>query len=400
MTTLDNKVIGASLLVAGTAIGAGMLALPTVTGFAGFIPSTLLFLFYWVFMLFTSFLILEVNLWMEERSIPANMISMAKRTLGPVGETIAWGAYLFLLYALMTAYLAGSGPLVANFIHSLTGVLLPDWAGFIPLLAIFSYFVIMGTASVDYLNRLMMLAMGLLFVLMLIWLFPYIEESKLLHIDFKALPIAVSVAATSFGFHIIIPTLTEYLKRDAYKIRQALVIGSMIPLAIYLIWEVVTLGVLPLYGPDSIESGYIAGSSAAELLVDILNKPILTLFANTFAFFAIVTSFLGASLGLSACIADGLDLRKIKAPTSLVYALTFIPPLLIALIDPRAFISALQYAGVYGVIVLLALLPACMVYRGRYHLGIESAYKAPGGKGTIYLTMLISIALILLELFS
>ena len=34
----DNRLIGGILLVAGTAIGAGMLALPVSTSFGGFIP--------------------------------------------------------------------------------------------------------------------------------------------------------------------------------------------------------------------------------------------------------------------------------------------------------------------------------------------------------------------------
>lgn len=38
-----HRLIGGILLVAGTTIGAGMLALPIVTGFAGFWPSIALF---------------------------------------------------------------------------------------------------------------------------------------------------------------------------------------------------------------------------------------------------------------------------------------------------------------------------------------------------------------------
>ena len=41
---MNTKIIGGTLLVAGTAIGAGMLALPVLTGMAGFVPSLFLFL--------------------------------------------------------------------------------------------------------------------------------------------------------------------------------------------------------------------------------------------------------------------------------------------------------------------------------------------------------------------
>lgn len=391
-----NKVFGASLLVAGTTIGAGMLALPVVTGFAGMIPSALLFIFYWLFMLFTAFLILEVNLWMGER---ANMISMAKKTLGPVGELIAWGAYLLLLYALMTAYLASSGPLVIGFFKSVTGIILPEWVSFVPLLGIFAYFVIMGTAALDKLNRILMIGLGASFLYLIFVLVPHVEYQKLQHVDFWALDLAVSVAATSFGFHIIIPNMTTYLERDVPKLKKSLLIGSFIPLVIYLMWEVVTLGIIPLSGPHSIESGYQQGITGAEVLANLLNMPGFSMVARAFAFFAVVTSFLGVSLSLSSCLADGLHLRQIKAPPGLVDVLTFLPPLIIALIDPRAFLTALTFAGIFGVIVLLAFLPACMVYKGRYSKKFEGPYTAPGGKPALYAVILISTALIILEIY-
>jgi len=40
-----GSVLGGVLLVAGSAIGAGMLGLPLVTGHAGFIPSLVIFCF-------------------------------------------------------------------------------------------------------------------------------------------------------------------------------------------------------------------------------------------------------------------------------------------------------------------------------------------------------------------
>lgn len=75
-----NRTLGGVLLVAGTTIGAGMLALPIVTGFAGFWPSALMLIVFWVFMTYTALLLLEVNLWMEKPG--GNMIAMAEMTLG------------------------------------------------------------------------------------------------------------------------------------------------------------------------------------------------------------------------------------------------------------------------------------------------------------------------------
>lgn len=383
-----NKTLGAILLVAGTTIGAAMLALPVVTGFAGFIPSTLLFIGFWAFMLYSAFLILEVNFWFEKSN---NMISMARNTLGPVGEGVAWCAYLYLLYALLTAYLAGSGPIVTDFIYSLTGFSLPIWVGFIPLVLLFLYFVIKGAHAVDAINRALMAGLALAFVIMIGAVFFEVEKSKLMFSNFAALPLAVSVTATSFGFHIIIPSLTQYLKRDLKEIKKALWIGSLIPLVVYILWEMVTLGII---SQPLLERGYETGANGAMLLNEALDKPLIEMIARFFAFFAIVTSFLGVALSLADCLADGLHMRKWGHPSWVVDVLTIVPPLLIALINPRAFLTALEYAGTYGVIVLLCLMPALMVWRGRYTLGLKSDYKAPFGKIGLILTVILSIIII------
>ncbi|GAH02366.1 unnamed protein product, partial [marine sediment metagenome] len=81
-----NKVLGSILLVAGTSIGAGMLALPVITATSGFFYSMLLLAVCWVFMVLTGLLVLEVNL---NLGVSNSYISMAKATLGPWGNRLA-----------------------------------------------------------------------------------------------------------------------------------------------------------------------------------------------------------------------------------------------------------------------------------------------------------------------
>jgi len=387
-----NRYIGGILLVSGTTIGAGMLALPVVTGFAGFLPSVLLFVLYWAYMTFTALLTLEVNLWMQDRQ--ANMISMAKLTLGKWGKAVSWVAYLFLLYALTTAYLAGCGPIVVDLVQGLTGYDLPKWSGGIPLLLIFGYFIYQGTRSVDYLNRILMIGLAVAYVAMVILSMPYLEAKLLARMNFEAVLIGASVVATSFGFHIIIPSLTTYLDRDVKKLKRVIVIGSTIPLLVYIIWELLVLGIIPL---PVLAEGYQTGANGAHLLTLQLGHSTLALIARFFSFFAIVTSFLGVSLSLADFLADGFQIEKSGSGKILICVLTFVPPLLIAAIDPRAFLSALEYAGAFGVVVLLGLMPALMVWKGRERLFQEGPYRAPGGTAALMATIALSLLLIALE---
>ena len=256
----ESRVLGGILLVSGTAIGAAMLALPVSTGLAGFLPATLLFLVGWLFMTYTAFLILEVNFWMEE---DANMITMAKRTLGTPGAVFAWITYLFLLYTLTTAYLAVGGPVFLEGVQALTGWHLPAWCGMIPLLALFSLIVYRGTQAVDYVNRLLMAGLVIVFTLLMASLAPYSNPELLKRTAWPQLLLSVSVVATSFGFHIIIPTLMTYLNRDVRRLKLVLMVGSCIPLGIYIFWNALTLSIIPQTGSHGLVSGYVQGSDGA-----------------------------------------------------------------------------------------------------------------------------------------
>lgn len=390
-----HRLMGGILLVSGTTIGAGMLALPIVTGFAGFWPSIFLLIGYWLYMTFTAFLMLEVNLWMGEH---ANLITMAKQTLGNGGKILSWIIYLFLLYTLTTAYLAGGGPILLEAFEMLTGWQLPFWLSPFPLLFVFGFFVYQGARSVDYVNRMLMLGLAISYLLMIIFLTPHIEISLLEHSNWGAVGLAVSIVSTSFGFHIIIPTLTDYLHRDIKQLRWVLILGSLIPLLIYISWEVLTLGIIPLHGPQGLIEGYQKGVDGATLLGMFLKKTELSLLARLFSLFAIITSFLGVSLSLRDFLSDGLKIQKTPNGRLILYLLTFAPPLLITLIDPRAFLNALEYAGAFGVVTLLGLFPVLMVWRGRYVQHRQSVFRTPGGQWALGVAFIISLSVIGLEI--
>ena len=80
---MKSKILSGSLLVTGTAIGAGMLALPVATCLGGFVPAIFIYLACWLFMAATGLLFLEICLWMPE---DANIVSMSTHLLGPAGD--------------------------------------------------------------------------------------------------------------------------------------------------------------------------------------------------------------------------------------------------------------------------------------------------------------------------
>src|SRR3990167_5472443 len=113
---MNNKLLGGILLIVGTSIGAGMLALPLVTLQVGFIRALFMFVIAWFLMTVAAIYILKVNLTLPHGT---HMISMARHTLGKGGEIVTWVSYLMLLYCLLAAYIAGGADLLMNLFHTL-----------------------------------------------------------------------------------------------------------------------------------------------------------------------------------------------------------------------------------------------------------------------------------------
>lgn len=382
-----NRFLGGILLVSGTSIGAGMLALPVISSFAGFLPSFALLAICWFFLFITSLLLLDVNL-----AFPGevNLITMAGRTLGLWGKALCWVTYLLLLYSLTAAYIAGSSPLFLQALHWATGWNAPSWLGPFPLLFIFGLFVYLGTQAVDWVNRLLMFGLIFCYILLVAFLPPHIQTSLIQHSDPTAVLVAVPVMITSYGFHIIIPTLTTYLNHDVKKLRLTLLIGSLIPFVVYAIWEFLILGVVPLQGEHGLVSAWQNGQTGAASLSYILQNRWITTAASTFSFFAIITSFLGVSLSLSDFLTDGLHMKRFSLGREFACLLTFAPPLIFVLIYQRGFILALQFAGIF-VAILLCILPAVMAWK-------LASYRTWFRRAILMGVILLSLFVIVLDL--
>ncbi len=388
--TKFNHYIGGILLVSGTTIGAGMLALPVLTSFVGFVPSILIFIVCWLVMLATAYFFLDVNFAVKEES---NLISMTRKMLGFWGGVIAWVFYALLLYSLLAAYIARSSPVFIEAIIDLTGWTMPSWLGPFALPVIFGGFVYIGTFGVDLINRILMFGLVVSFLLLVVCIPSHINSDNFAHVDWASSMIAIPVVITSFGYHIIIPTLTTYLNYDKQHLRLTLLIGSLLPLIIYIIWQVLIIGVVPLEGKGSLVNAWILGTSSTEPLSMIIQQKWISVGAQFFMFFAIVTSFLGISISLSDFFVDGLNIKKNWEGRLCSCFLAFVPPLIFVFTYPRGFIIALQYAGAF-VAVLLIFLPALMAWK----LKIPKFYQTMRAKLLMVCVMLFAICVVILVL--
>lgn len=372
----QGSLLGGTLLIAGTTIGGGMLALPVLTALGGYLPSLVIYFCCWLFMAGTGLLFLEVSLWMHK---DANIISMAQNTLGNWGKYFAWMLYLFLFYCLVLAYTVGCGEFIIDFLD------MENYAAFGPLifLSIFGTLVILGTHLVTSVNIFFVILMAALYFGIIFMGIPHIDTELLQPRNWTLSLMSLPVAFTSFAYQGTVPTLVNYLNHDIRKVRLSIIIGSFIPFITYVIWQTVIMGIVPVEGEYGLLEALGNDDNAVKPLRYFIDSPWLVSIASLFVFVALLTSFFGVTLGLVDFLADGLKIKKTPSGKFILSMLVFIPPLLISLWKPKAFLDALNLAGGYGCALLLGLLPIMMVWKGRYFLNKESPYKLWGGKALL-----------------
>jgi tyrosine-specific transport protein len=391
----SRRVFGGMLMILGTCIGAGMLAIPIVSAHESFRLSALLLVAAWFCMTIGAFAVLEVNLWFKPGS---NLVSMAEGTLGAWGKIVTSLLYLLLMYSLICAYLSSASGVLETFLDAMHWDVSRTTTTLMTLLVLGSV-VYAGMGAVDIANRFFMTIKLFIFALIVVVLAPQIQVEQLLKGDFMIRNSAFIVMVTSFGFATILPTLREYLHSDRKALNLIVLVGSLVPFCIFLIWLCIVQGVLPREGEHGLIEIAASDNSSSRLMLAITKvteyawmKYVASIFVSVY----VLTSFLSVSISLADFIADGLKKTKKGKDGVLIHVLCFLPPLLIVLLKPGIFITALAYAGIWC-IALLVILPLLMLYSGRYRNALSDHHLLPGGRWFLSVMILIASVFLLVQ---
>lgn len=382
----QGSLFGGLLIIAGSAIGAGMLGIPLVTGIAGFWPSVAVFFFCWLFMSSTALLLLEANLFSGK---DCNIFTMAEKLLGLFAKAVSFMIYIFLIYSMLVAYVDASGPLIRHFFQNVFNISMSDATGSILFAVFFGFVVFLGTLFVDRFNRLLMLGLGLSFFALIFMGSSFIKGTLLSHRVWGYSLLSIPVVISSFGYHNVIPTLTSYLHENKKKMTWAILIGGAIPLIIYILWEALILAIVPLEVFQS--------TPTIEQVISYIKYPKVVLWLEYFAFFAILTSFLAQALALLDFLRDAFKVKATLFNRSWLILLVILPPLALALSFPGIFVKALGYVGGFAAMILFVILPALMVWVVRYKKQSLSFKVLPGGRGALTIVIIIGICIMALE---
>ncbi|OQY11142.1 MAG: hypothetical protein B6I31_05465 [Desulfobacteraceae bacterium 4572_19] len=316
-----------ALLISGATIGAGILGLPIQTGQAGFIPSFVAITVLWLFMFISGSIIAEHYLRAEDKGI--DLPGIFERAFGTSGKYVAAADAFYVLIF------------------------------FIPA----TFIALYGMNLVLKANTILMLIMGVAFIVLITTVSGEINFERYSFQDWEYIPFCLPVILTAFVFHNIIPSICRNLDHDKKAIRKAMFVGTLLPCVVNIIWVAVVTGALPL---ESIEAAAVANQPATVPLASFIKSNTLTMATMIFSFAAIFTSYVAVAVGLRNFFHDMFSWGKQEVKPFWPIFFTYVPPLLVVLIYPQLFLSALDIAGGVGVVIIFGILPAMMMIK-RHH---------------------------------
>lgn len=384
-------VFGGAMIIAGTAIGAGMFANPTATAGVWFSGSILVFVYTWLCMWASGLMVLESSIHYPST---ASFSTIVQDLLGSRWNIINGLSISFVLYILLYAYITSGGALTASYLNQWgsLGFEFGQTSGALIFCLFFASFVWLSTKAVDRMSTILIGGMVLTFLLSMMDLLGNVKTEILFNTVapssqsyFPYILMALPACLVSFGYHGNVPSLMKYFHGDVQKVARSITLGSLLALGIYLLWQLAIHGNLPrsAFAPvleKDGDIGVLLQALSAYLATDWVAKLL-----NAFAYMALTSSFLGVALGLFDYLSDLFKFDDSLMGRTKATLMTFIPPLLFSLNAPFGFITAIGFAGlcatIWAVIVPALLARAC---RKRYP---HASFQTFGGNFMIYMVI-------------
>ncbi|WP_426577666.1 tryptophan permease [Xenorhabdus stockiae] len=384
------SILGGAMIIAGTAVGAGMFSIPIVTSGVWFTGSIILLVYTWVCIYFSSLMILEANM---NYPCGASFHTITKDLLGKGWNVLTGLSITFVLYILTYAYISAGGSIIFRNLNSI--IPLPQAGTGLIFSFIVAFIVWLSTKAVDRLSTILIGGMVITFIMSVGGMFTEVKPAILFdqtNTETSYLPyalMALPYLLTSFGYHGNVPGLVKYYNKDVKAITRSMLYGSLIALTIYILWQFAIQGNIPR---EAFKQIIADGGNVSDLLNQMDNvsgNETINQLLNAFSYMALSSSFLGVSLGLFDYLADFFGFDDSHTGRLKTAVITFIPPTVLALLFPNGFLYAIGFAGLAATIWAV-IVPALMARASRRRHP-QASYRAPGGNILIVFIILFGL---------
>lgn len=338
-----KRLFNSIFLISGTAIGAGLMALPLTAINIGTV-AILLIVMCMSFLAYTSS-IMTVNLNIK-RGTKQSIMELSKDISGNKMYCVTSLSFYILSFSLLTVYFSGVASLLSAFFQ-LNDSLIILICGILLFL--------MLSLNINTFSRLN----TILVLMLLAFIAIALSKINIFNSSSNVMPLGqpreilafAPIIFTSFGVQNICHHISGYLENDSKKIKLAFFIGIIIPAIIYVVWimsvfqniQVSDLSFYQKLQNHQVSVGELIGflcKTSGSVYIEILLK-ILTLFA-------VITSAIGIAIGLKTPIRE---ITKTSNTTSNLIIASI--PVVFAVFIPNAFINILSFGGMIAIIFVI-----------------------------------------------
>ena len=289
-----KHLLGAISTLVGFTIGAGILGIPFVVAKAGFLIGI-------IDIIILGILILILNLYLGEITLRTKGIHQltgyARIYLNRIGNLLMTTSFIIFTHGALIAYIIKTG-------EFLNALLSPIFGGTIIIYSlIFSLlsFIIIheGIKIVERSELYMVVSILVIIILLAIFALPRIDTNNLTGFNINNFFIPYGVVFFAFLATPAIPEMNEELKNNKKDLKKAIIIGSLIPIFIYMLFALIVVGISGINTTD----GAILG------LAKILGSKILVL-GTILGILTMTTSFIAVAFALTEMYHFDYKLKK------------------------------------------------------------------------------------------
>ncbi len=308
-------------VLVGTVIGAGVLGIPYAVAKVGWLVGV-------VYLVCLGILVMGLHLLLGEIVVrtkqPLQIPGLAAKYLGKSGKSWVTFATLFGSYGALLAYLIGEGKVL----QALFGGDAFWWTLLFWLVG--SWLVFFGLRVIRKMDLILTLAIFVLVFIITFWSAPVVHWPNLFgEVNWANLFLPYGVILFALQGASAIPQVEDILPGDQKRLRQAILVGGLIPIVVYFLFMTAIVGV--------------TGSATTEVATIGLGGKIgsaAIIIGNLFAFFTMGTCFLNAAIANKRLFEWDYKVDRFNA-----WLLTVLAPLLLFLLGARSFIGTIEIVG-------------------------------------------------------
>lgn len=347
-------------MVAGAAIGSGVLALPILAAGPG-IVNTFIFI---SITFIVAFLMagVSIDVYASYDNHNVNAATLAVDYFGKKGYWLTAILNVLSMGSLAAAYVNAGGDLLVKTVLPIFNIHIPSQIGMIIFFLVFMPAFVIGLGFISRLNgviftiKFTLLIGGIILGLHLVnpQIFEFIPSGV------KYLGAGASTMFCIWMMHMVLPLVLKINHWNPAKAKKAVLVGMIIPALAYVGWMMLIFSLVP-------RAKFVDLATIGDIMHFALTKPgvpsIISTMVGGFAAITVLTAFLSIGFALVAFVIDALKWKETAITRFGATLMAFLIPVIIALLFPKAFVVIYQQSNMFQIGAALIPVAASIIYK-------------------------------------